>query len=689
MSGPVFSDGDKAGSCTRRAALVIVAGLSACGGGGGGDSPPSDSPSPPSALNIRATSLVTQAGGSAIGLEAVLVGSSDPVLWSLSGPGRLTASTGAQVQYVPPPDGATRVATDVKVTASSRRLVQVLSIALQPAPGSPAPVPGTRWEVSSYPKRAFSDLQWIGGRFYLLTSAGGVLSSTDGIVWAPRFSSGGRLRSLALGHAGFVAVGERTVLTSADGEGWVKVSAPGLLDLFDVAAGNGVYVANGLGGLARSADGREWQSVGPSISRGRSVAFGAGRFVMSPNGVDVLTSTDGVTWTSQTLPGGAPSESSVAYGNGRFLLVTDGSHYTSSDAVMWTRRPAGSFTGFKLRFANGRFYLASDSARVIWSTVDGENWFEGFRTSTIWQLVGMAEHAGRTVVATELELSHRSEGGSFLSALPGPSSFIRGLTPVEDRIYAVTDDGRVLSSRDGRAWETKAEGIPAGFRSITHGRGLFVAASDGGPRAIYTSPDGAVWTGSDVGLFQARMSCVTFGDGLFVASGGRGEVMRSADGVTWELISTPVRVELTGVAYGAGRFVAGSVQGDLIASSDGRSWTVVAGMMGRLQAIAHGPQGFVAVAGWGSPGSGVIWTSTDGMNWTRRPHAESASLGAVAYGGGLYLATGDQGTILTSETGIDWQVHESGVTSSLLAAAVMPGRFVAAGGGGAVVISEQ
>jgi hypothetical protein len=543
--------------------------------------------------------------------------------------------------------------------------------------------------VTSYPKRAFSDLQYINGRFFLLTADGAVLNSIDGIVWTLRFGVGGALRSLALGSAGLVAVGDKTVLKSADGDVWMNVGTAESLDLLDVAAGNGVYVANGLGGLARSLDGLAWQRVGPLIGRGRSVAFGAGRFVASSDGVLVHTSIDGVTWTDQTLPDAALSDASVAYGNGRFVIVTEGSHFTSSDAVTWTRRPAGLVTGHKLRFANGQFYLVGDGGRRIWASADGVSWSGVFTQSAVWSLVGMAEHAGRAVVATEIALLHRAGSGLYASALPGPSSFIRGMTTLDDMVYAVTEDGKVLRSHNGRAWETRAEDIQASFRSITHGRGRFVAASDGGPRAIYMSSDGVNWTGTDVGLFWTRMSSIVFGNDMFVAVGSGGEVMRCADGLTWELMSTPVNVELTCVSYGAGRFVAGSVQGHLLASSDGRSWTPVADSMGRLQAIAYGPRGFVAVVGWGSPGSGQIWTSPDGFNWTRRSHPESVSLAAVVHGGGVYLAAGHRGDILLSEDGVDWQVRSSGISSPLIAAAVMRGRYVVGGMGGAVVISEQ
>lgn len=670
---------------------AVVLALGGCGGGGGGSGGGSGGDTPPpsqpvSSLAIRASASATVAGGAGVGLDAVLLNATGPVQWSLDGPGSLSAASGTTVHYTPPPSDEQRVAGTARIVASARELVQTLTLGLTPAVGAPAPVPGRRWEVVSYPKVQTTDLVWLNGRFFAVNVIGGVIDSTDGIIWTPRPTPGGQLMAITQGPAGFLAVGRDTVLRSADGNTWVNAGATGTFDYWDVAAGLGVYVAAGQGGLALSADGASWTPVGPSIGRGLAVAFGAGRFVAAANVPTLYTSADGRTWAALDLANTAVNAAGVAYGNGRFVVVTDSNHYTSADGVSWTRRLANGITGFKLRFANGVFHLSGIDR--IWSSTDGETWNEIFRTNLVTRIGGAAEFGGRAVIADGLgQIRYRVGAGALHDALSGQTKHITGMAAVDGAFHAVTDWGQVLRSSDGRSWETVAE-LAAGFRGIAHGNGRFVAASDTGAKALYTSPDGRNWTAADDGGTFPRMSSVAYGNGVFVASGSYGEVLRSEGGQSWQLLRTPVTVELTGVAYGAGRFMAVSIQGHVITSTDGLTWTEVRSDMGRMSGITYGTQGFVAVGGWGT-GAGFLWTSPSGLDWTQRSDSATPSLIAVGHGSGRYVASGHNGAVLLSDDGLSWQRRSIGVFPNLYAVAILGGRLVVAGSGGAVVLSEQ
>lgn len=666
---------------------TLVLTLTACGGGGGGSG--GDAPVPPPAaasLSIRAGATDVTAGSAAVDLEAVLVNASGAVQWSLAGPGTLSAASGTAVRYTPPSSDEQRVAGSALLVASVGELVQTHTIRLTPGAGAPAPEPGRRWDIASYPKIGTNDLAWLDGRFFAVNAIGGVIDSTDGITWTPRPTPGGQLMAITLGHAGYLAVGRDTVLKSADGQTWLSAGATGTFDYWDVAAGKGVYVANGLGGLAVSVDGARWAPVGPLIGRGLGIAFGAGRFVATANIGQFYTSVDGTNWTAIALTDSKVNQAGLAYGNGRFVVVTDSSHYTSADGLSWSRRSANDITGHKVRFANGVFYLCGNDR--IWSSTDGESWREVFRTHLVTRIAGMAEFAGRTVVADGLgQLRYRAGLGELRDALPGPAKGVTGMAVVDGVLFAVTDWGQVLRSADGRSWETAAE-LPAGFRGIKHGNGRFVAVSDTGAKALYTSSDGRSWTAADDGGSFPRMSSVAYGDGVFVAAGSFGEVLRSVGGGSWQLLRTSVPVELTGIAHGAGRFVAVSIQGHLITSTDGLTWTEVRADMGRMLGITYGANGFVAVGGWGT-GSGFIWSSPNGTDWTPRSGDATPSLIAVGYASGRYLASGHNGVVLLSDDGVRWQRRDTGISAHLHAVAIQGGRLLAAGDGGAVVLSEQ
>lgn len=96
----------------------------------------------------------------------------------------------------------------------------------------------------------------------------------------------------------------------------------------DVAYGNGVFVAVGIGITATSTDGKVWVSQAtPEANLWSGIIYGGGQFVaVAHDGTSrVMTSTDGATWSVQR--GVSGGWRAVAYGNGRFVAVGDGGTY--------------------------------------------------------------------------------------------------------------------------------------------------------------------------------------------------------------------------------------------------------------------------------------------------------------------------------------------------------------------------
>jgi hypothetical protein len=90
--------------------------------------------------------------------------------------------------------------------------------------------------------------------------------------------------------------------------------------LFGVAYGNGTFVAvGGLGTILTSTDGVTWTSETSGINYHLwGVTYGNGTFVAVGDDGTILTSTDGVTWTSETS-GTNYNLEGVTYGNGTFV----------------------------------------------------------------------------------------------------------------------------------------------------------------------------------------------------------------------------------------------------------------------------------------------------------------------------------------------------------------------------------
>lgn len=123
-------------------------------------------------------------------------------------------------------------------------------------------------------------------------------------------------------------------MTSSDGVNWVVRRSPTTDTLYDVAYGNGLFVAVGglikdwfasslmnVGTIITSRDGISWSSCLTGFSNGlRKTVYGGGQFVAMGDEGTVLTSADGVNWSRRGRLGEwALGPARMAYGNGRFV----------------------------------------------------------------------------------------------------------------------------------------------------------------------------------------------------------------------------------------------------------------------------------------------------------------------------------------------------------------------------------
>jgi hypothetical protein len=164
------------------------------------------------------------------------------------------------------------------------------------------------------------------------------MTSPDGITWTSRSSASDNWwTSVTYGNGLFVAVSNsgsgNRVMTSPDGINWTSQTSATNKDWSSVTYGNGVFVAVAIGGaydlnnlVMTSTDEITWTSrTSPAINYWwKSVTFGNGVFVAVAGegnyyGYRVMTSPDGITWTSYMAAGG--DWRSITYGNGVFVAV--------------------------------------------------------------------------------------------------------------------------------------------------------------------------------------------------------------------------------------------------------------------------------------------------------------------------------------------------------------------------------
>lgn len=230
------------------------------------------------------------------------------------------------------------------------------------------------------------------GRYAVVGDSGYVTSSADGITWdSPKTIPGGNdWLSVAFGKGKFVAIdwyAPCNVMTSTDGINWTKQSNK--LPHIDnrhynaVRFCNGIFIAVGAAQISTSTNGttwtRRWQNS--YIYEPQDITYGDGKYVTGLPGGNVLTSSDGITWTMkqhQCLIGGYIFYG-IAFGKGIFVMVgTKGITARSTDGGETWEVPS-TFVSKKnwrgITFSNGKFiavttdgYVATSTDGIIWTT---------------------------------------------------------------------------------------------------------------------------------------------------------------------------------------------------------------------------------------------------------------------------------------------------------------------------------
>jgi len=245
-----------------------------------------------------------------------------------------------------------------------------------------------------------------GGIFITVGAQGTILTSTDGINWAPGTSGATLpLNGVTFGKGAFIAVGDQgTILTSPDGIDWTPGTSGTASTLQGVTFGNSTFIAVGAQGtILTSTDGMNWTKRLSGITAFEvsaflnGVTFGNNQFVivggqsapLQPRAI-VLTSPDGENWTQE--PVFPAILQGVAFGKGIFVAagfetfcsasgvcspLGNSALFASADGKTWVRGSgfsALSLSAADVAFGNGVFVAVGGSGTTILTSSDGLNW---------------------------------------------------------------------------------------------------------------------------------------------------------------------------------------------------------------------------------------------------------------------------------------------------------------------------
>jgi hypothetical protein len=308
-------------------------------------------------------------------------------------------------------------------------------------------------------------------------------------------------------------------------------------DWTSVTYGNGIFVAvadSGTGRIAYSYDGVTWIPVTIQwevYQLWKFVLFTNGKFIAvgndanNNNKIVTVYSYDGINWNNDDPYLYVSNLSSLAYGNGIFVIVGCGAIcgggtndiLTSSDGINWTPRTSGINNFWpSISYGNGLFVAVGGcSLYCVMTSPDGITW------------------TGHWTNFNSLGLYGRLNSITYGNGL-----------------FVTVANSIVATSPDGITWTSRTSAADNQWTSVTYGNGLFVAVSvDGTGNRVMTSPNGITWT-IRASAADNQWQSVTYGNGLFVAvsnmfSGNISNRVMISSGITTTATSSKITLSYT------------------------------------------------------------------------------------------------------------------------------------------------
>jgi len=288
----------------------------------------------------------------------------------------------------------------------------------------------------------------------------------------------------------------------------------------------------------------------------QDMVWGNGQYVaVGKNGL-VMTTPDGVTWTTRRWLD-TDDLKAVAWGAGKYIAVgTLGLVLISQDGITWeetTSAPLKEWVPTRIRFVDGAFYLIARQytydeqveINTMFSSIDGVNW--SLVLNTPKAVSDIAGGDGQRVIVTRNGVVYRSIGNGEWQPTILKQMGDRHRGGQNNHViwngqkYVASVEGTLLaSSSDGISWDSKKFGRV--FDELVWNGNKFIAVCGVG---VATSTDGNEWFFANImlnGVATGPMNTIAGSSGKTLISNYSGYqggpvFLVSEDDLSWKGLS--------------------------------------------------------------------------------------------------------------------------------------------------------
>lgn len=246
----------------------------------------------------------------------------------------------------------------------------------------------------------------------------------------------------------------------------------------------------------------------------RGTAYGNG-ILVAPISDVLFYTTDGINWSSTSVPLGSYTSSNTVYGNGKFIYIAGNNQSAvSENGITWTivslptpNHPYYNIEWKAIAYGNGRFVAIADGTNSIYSD-DGINWytaqFPGDLTADWGPVVygdGKFLVLGQRISTNQTFIAYSTDGTAWnqyeLTLFPITSSWASDSLIYGGGKFVGLNNNKVVYSTDGMNWSQSTLPVAAFWEGIVYGNGLFVTCPvliDSFTQRYLISSDGITWT---------------------------------------------------------------------------------------------------------------------------------------------------------------------------------------------------